>query len=137
MPEVLAIEEARFEFPWAEEDFIRCLRQRNAIGMVAERHEKIVGFMVYELHRDKLHILNLAVGQKSIGTGRALIDKLKDKLNSARRNRIECEVRESNIDAQCWLRSLGFKAISVFRDFYEEHTTEDAYYFQYKLEAAK
>jgi len=34
MPEVLDIESGSFEFPWSEEDFIRCLRQRNCIGMV-------------------------------------------------------------------------------------------------------
>ena len=49
MPEVLEIEQSSFEFPWTEEDFIRCLRQRNCIGMVAEYDEKVVGFMIYEL----------------------------------------------------------------------------------------
>lgn len=34
MQEVLEIEKSGFEFPWSEEDFIRCLRQRNCIGMV-------------------------------------------------------------------------------------------------------
>ena len=29
MPEVLQIEAASFEFPWLEDDFIRCLRQRK------------------------------------------------------------------------------------------------------------
>ena len=59
MPEVLDIEHASFEFPWSEEDFIRCLRQRNCIGMVAEHGERVVGFMIYELHKTKLHILEL------------------------------------------------------------------------------
>ena len=45
MPEVLQAEQASFEFPWTEEDFLRCLRQRNCIGMVAEQGEKVVGFM--------------------------------------------------------------------------------------------
>src|SRR5687768_6635477 len=45
MPEVLSIETQCFEFPWTEEDFLRCLRQRNCIGMVAEQGEKVVGFM--------------------------------------------------------------------------------------------
>src|ERR671912_367951 len=61
MPEVLAIEEQSFEFPWSEEDFIRCLRQRNCIGMVAEHNERVVGFMIYELHKTRLHVLNFAV----------------------------------------------------------------------------
>ena len=30
MPEILAIEDESFEFPWIEGDFIRCLRQRTA-----------------------------------------------------------------------------------------------------------
>src|SRR5215510_10144334 len=61
MPEVLAIEKHCFEFPWQDEDFIRCLRQRNCIGMVAEAGERVVGFMIYELHKSRLHILNFAV----------------------------------------------------------------------------
>ena len=44
MPEVLAIEHASFEFPWCEEEFLRVLRQRNCIGMVAEYGERVVGF---------------------------------------------------------------------------------------------
>ncbi|MDA8746115.1 ribosomal-protein-alanine N-acetyltransferase RimI, partial [Rubripirellula amarantea] len=48
MPAVLAIENKSFEFSWTEEDFIRCLRQRNCIGMVAEENDQVVGFMIYE-----------------------------------------------------------------------------------------
>ena len=61
MSDVLEIENSSFEFPWFEEDFIRCLRQRNCIGMVAEYDEHVVGFMIYELHKTRLHILNFAV----------------------------------------------------------------------------
>ena len=42
MPEVLDIERDSFEFPWSEEDFMRCLRQRNCIGMVAERGDRVI-----------------------------------------------------------------------------------------------
>ena len=51
MTDVLQIESQAFEFPWTEEDFIRCLRQRNCIGMVAEHEDQVVGFMIYELHK--------------------------------------------------------------------------------------
>ncbi|MFO1095060.1 MAG: hypothetical protein U0992_17400 [Planctomycetaceae bacterium] len=64
MPEVLKIERESFEFPWTDEDFMCCLRQRNCIGMVAEYDHQIVGFMVYELHKSRLHILNFAVGSE-------------------------------------------------------------------------
>ena len=43
MPEVLQTEQLSFEYAWNEEDFLRCLRQRNCIGMVAEHGEKVEG----------------------------------------------------------------------------------------------
>ncbi len=133
MQSVLEIERQSFEFAWSEDDFIRCLRQRNCIGMVAERNEEIVGFMIYELHKNNLHILNFAVHRdyRRLGVGRNMIEKLIAKLAFQRRNRIMLEVRESNLDAQLFFRSIGFRAISVLRDFYED-TTEDAYLMQYR-----
>ena len=75
MPEVLAIEHASFEYPWCEEEFLRVLRQRNCIGMVAEYGERIVGFMIYELHRNKIHVLDFATHPefRRRGVGRQMI----------------------------------------------------------------
>ena len=133
MPEVLAIEQANFEFSWSEDDFIRCLRQRNCIGMVAERHDEVVGFMIYELLKTRLHILNFAVlpEQQRTGVGTQMALKLIGKLTPDRRNRILLEVRETNLPAQKFFRSLGFLAVSVLRDFYDD-TTEDAYTMQFR-----
>ena len=61
MPDVLRAEGESFEYAWTEDDFLRCLRQRNCIGMVAEHGEKVVGFMIYELHKNKLQVLDFAV----------------------------------------------------------------------------
>src|SRR5215471_1645201 len=107
MPEVLAIEKQCFEFPWQDEDFIRCLRQRNCIGMVAEAGERVVGFMIYELHKSRLHILNFAVheGFRRRGVGCQMVAKLISKLSSHRRTRITLEVRETNLAAQLFFRA--------------------------------
>jgi len=133
MAEVLDIEARSFEFPWTEEDFIRCLRQRNCIGMVAECDEQVVGFMIYELHKSKLHILNFAVADdyQRRGVGTQMVAKLVGKLSHQRRNRILLEIRETNLAAQLFFRDAGFRATSVLRDFYED-TTEDAYLMQYR-----
>jgi ribosomal-protein-alanine N-acetyltransferase len=137
MPEVLAIEEHSFEFPWLEEDFIRCLRQRNCIGMVAEHNERVVGFMIYELHKSRLHILNFAVHEnfRRRGVGGQMVKKLSGKLSPQRRSRIMLEIRETNLPAQLFFRSLGFRAVSVLREFYED-TPEDAYLMQLRYSAA-
>jgi len=137
MPEVLDIEGQSFEFPWSEEDFIRCLRQRNCIGMVAEFEEQVVGFMIYELHKTRLHVLNFAVNPlfRRRAVGQAMMGKLVSKLSHQRRNRILLEVRETNLAAQLFFRNIGFRAVSVLRDFYDD-TTEDAYLMQFTYQPA-
>ena len=133
MPAVLDIEAESFEFPWLEEDFIRCLRQRNCIGMVVECDDRVVGFMVYELNKTRLHMLNFAVAPqfRRLGVGSQMLDKLIGKLSAQRRSRIMLEVRETNLAAQLFFRENGFRAVSVLRKYYED-TPEDAYLMQYR-----
>ena len=133
MPEVIATEDESFEFPWLEEDFIRCLRQRNCIGMVAEHEDRVVGFMIYELHNTRIHVLNFAVASDYLrrGVGSQMAAKLIAKLSSQRRSRIVLEVRETNLAAQLFFRENGFRAVSVLRAYYED-TPEDAYLMQYR-----
>ena len=134
MPEVLATEQESFEYSWTEEDFLRCLRQRNCIGMVAEQGERVVGFMIYELHKQKLHILNFAVHPmaRRYHVGRQMVSKLISKLSSHRRTRITLEVRETNLQAQLFFRAQHFRAVKVLRTFYED-SGEDAFLMQYRL----
>lgn len=117
MPEVLAIEHASYEFPWCEEEFLRVLRQRNCIGMVAECGERVVGFMIYELHKSRLQVLNLAVAPeyRRMGVGRQMVAKLVGKLSSHRRTKILLQTRESNLPAQLYFRALDFRAVEVVR----------------------
>ena len=134
MPEVLQAEQESFEYAWTEEDFLRCLRQRNCIGMVAEQGEKVVGFMIYELHKAKLHILNFAVSPacRRAGVGAQMVAKLISKLSSHRRTRITLEVRETNLPAQLFFRTQGFRAVRVLRAYYED-SGEDAYLMEYRF----
>ena len=134
MPEVLQTEQQSFEFAWTEEDFLRCLRQRNCIGMVAEQGEKVVGFMIYELHKAKLHILNFAVNPswRRTAVGGQMVAKLISKLSSHRRTRITLEVRETNLSAQLFFSRQGFRAVRVLRGYYED-SGEDAFVMQYQF----
>lgn len=134
MPEVLAIENDSFEFAWTEEDFLCCLRQRNCIGMVAERQERIVGFMIYELLKHQLHVLNFAVAPwvRRQGIGSQMVNKLIHKLSQQRRSEIFLEVRETNLAAQLFFRHQHMFASNVLRGYYED-TAEDAYQMRYLL----
>lgn len=152
MVEVLAIENQSFLFPWAEEVFLRYLRERNFIGMVATRSydnneitddEPILGYMVYELQKFSLNVINFAVAPQHRRThvGREMMDKLVSKLSSHRRTGITAEVTERNLLGQLFLRGLGFEYLKTHNNGFSvpdltESTglyQEDKYLFEYSL----
>ncbi len=121
MPQVIDIEADSFEFPWTDVDFTRCFKQRNAIGMIAESDEQVIGYMVYELYKTRLHIINFAVKKDSrlLGVGRKMVDKLKSKLSSQLRTRITLEVSEQNLSGQLFFQHMGFWATKVLKNHYD------------------
>ena len=136
MEQVLDIEKGAFGFPWSEDEFVRCLRRRNCIGMVAEGSYgsgRVLGFMIYELHKTRLHILNFAVAAEARrhGVGSQMVDKLIGKLSCERRTRLLVTVRDTNLGAHLFLRQMGFRASGVACDYYENG--DDAYCFEYLL----
>lgn len=143
MTDILRIELAAFsEFPWDEESFVRRLRQRNCIGMTAEANFagnlKIVGYMVYELHRERIVVLNFAVDPRfhRNGVGTAMVEKLKSKLSMNRRRCLALEARESNLDALNFFKSQGFRAVGLLPNYYEE-CNEDAVLMRYRMPTCK
>lgn len=132
MPEVLAIENASFEYPWCDEEFLRVLRHRNCIGMVAEHGDRIIGFMIYEMYKEHLEILNFATHPewRHKGVGRQMFAKLVDKLSSHRRTRLRLTIRESNVPGQLFFRHHGFQATGVLREHYQD-SGEDGYTMHY------
>ena len=118
MPDILRIEQESFENPWSESYFINALRNRNTIGMTAELlDEKIVGYMLYELHRDHLFLTNIAVDseRRFFGVGSTMQHKLFSKLSHERRRRIVTMVREENLGAQLFFQRLGYIATEVVK----------------------
>ena len=134
MQEVLKIESSSFDFPWVDDDFLCCLRQRNCIGMVAEHEHQVIGFMIYELYKSRIEILNFAVAPqiRRNGVGHKMILRMIDKLHQQRRSMISLYVRERNLPAQLFFRREGFRAESVIRNHYEE-TAEDAFLMVFHL----
>lgn len=134
MPEVLAIEDEAFEFPWPEEEFIKVLRQRNCIGMVAEYDEQVVSHMMYAIHPNRLELLSLAVKKKwrREQIGSRMIDKLLSKLHG-KRNKIQTLVRETNLPALLFLKSNRFLATDLRRNYYDEMREEDAIEMTFQL----
>ncbi|MEW4569294.1 GNAT family N-acetyltransferase [Tautonia sp. JC769] len=118
LPDVLAIEQASDPAPWCEEEFLRVLRQRNCIGMVAEADDRVLGFMIYTLHKSHLQVSKFAVTPEARrrGVGRQMMAKLVGKLGE-RRHRILINVPLSErCDGPMFLKAMGFIATAVFSD---------------------
>ena len=132
MDEVMKIEKRSFDHPWTEEEFMMHIRERNTIGAVIEDNTQIIGYMVYELHKGKLNLLNLAVKpiERRSGYGRQMVQRLIDKLEQQRRTTIECTISDNNLNAQLFLQSCGFKACRVIKDAWNG---SDAYLFRYRM----
>jgi len=92
--------------------------------------------MIYEIPRNRIHLLNVATSPdyRHRGVASQMVRKLIGKIAKQQRSRIVLEVRETNLPALLFFRALGFRATNILRNFYEE-MTEDAYRMQYCLPA--
>jgi len=132
--QVLGIEQACFEFPWTEEEFLQCLHQPNCLGMVAEYEGRVVGFVIYETPKNRIFVTNIATDPEfqRHGVARQMIQKLVAKMIYQRRQKIAIEIRETNLPALLCFRALGFRTALIRKNFYENQS-EDAYVLQYRL----
>lgn len=126
--EILAIERQSFPWPWAESTFRRALRASKVRSFVARnsRCDCVVGYMVLCYRTWSVGLENLAVGRdwRRQGIGTKLMEVAARKLRY--RPQIYARVREGNVDAQCFFRAHGFRAISILRNYYDD-TDEPAY----------
>lgn len=135
----LAIERASFPHPWEEEDFLRHLRERSIIGMVAEDGAtgRVVGYMMYTLHKTMLVVNNFAVAEdcRRQGVGDQMVAKLLGKLTSHRRSKIVWDVGLNNLNCQLFLREMGFTAVQYLHEHYTNTggAAEDGVRFEYRV----
>jgi len=126
MAEVMRIESDSFDSPWNGDDFMKMLRHRNVIGMIAEHADEIVGYSVHVLGDRHIDIANLAVRGdcRRTGIGRTIVSRLCAKMTT-RRPKIMADVREGSLAAQLFFRSMGFVATQIVRDRFDDG--QDAY----------
>lgn len=135
MTTIMRLEREIFEFPWDRKDFIRFLGPTpHSVGVIiAPKGGPIAGYMVYELGKGEIDILNLAIDaphrRKKIGM--RLINALKGNLGKEGRQCIVSKVRETNVSAQMFFRSLGFKIREIMTNYYEG-SKDDAYGMKYE-----
>lgn len=134
--DVLDIEHTANQDIWTEEELRDCLRQPDHIGLVAEYEDAIIGFCVYRLAPKSIKIFKLAVNPyyKRMGVGTAILNRIKKKMDIAKRKLLTTVVSERNIEGQLFLKACGLSCNKIEKGFFEK---DDGYIFQLKIKEEK
>lgn len=131
----LEIESENIEKFWGKRNFYEQLSKNFVKGYVVVKLNTLIGFIVYACGSKNLQILNLGIHSKfqKQGLGTLLVDRVKKRLNN---KYLTCNVRESNLNAQLFLKKKKFIATKVLKNYYcDEYAqeTENAYKFKYQI----
>jgi [ribosomal protein S18]-alanine N-acetyltransferase len=130
---ILEIEQHSFDTPWDAGTFEAALSRKTIVALVAERSGRIAGYCLYELHPDRMDVINLAVAPecRRRGVASAMINRMKAKLSREKRAILQVTISERNLVCQVFLRALGFRCVATLRDYFRD-SRDDAYAFEFR-----
>ena len=120
LPQVAAVEQLSYAFPWSENIFRDCLR----VGYTCRALDlsgRIIGYGVMSVGAGEAHILNVCVRNefRNLGFGRRLLEHLLERATAAGVAEAFLEVRPSNLAAIRLYQRLGFEQIGIRRGYYQ------------------
>lgn len=127
---VFEVEKTAFPIPWPISSFEEELKNILATYFVAEKNNKIVGYIGLWFVMDECHITNVAVHsefrQQKIAS--KLVSKMLEMCKEHLSTYVTLEVRKSNIPAQNLYKKFGFNEEARRKDYYKnpDNTREDA-----------
>lgn len=118
--EVLAIEQAAYEFPWTHGNFIDSLRAGHSAWTMRDAGGRLIAYAVVMIALDEAHLLNLTVAPacQRFGFGWRLLDAMAENARSYGARTMLLEVRPSNPAAQKMYARYGFVRIGTRRGYY-------------------
>ncbi len=126
-PLLAAIERRCFGDPWSAAAFEDIFRSPTGIGIVAERDQDILGYLVARVVAGEAEILNLAVlpEVRRRGLGQDLLEAGLAAVTRAGARETFLEVREHNLPALGLYQRRGFRPVGL-RARYYRNPVEDA-----------
>ncbi len=125
---VLALQKKCFAHPWSADLVRRELTHEWSTVLVAEDEEKqLVGFLIFWLVHDEVHILNIATDPalRRRGVAKTLLVQALQTGRSKGCRLATLEVRRSNLAALELYRAFGFRSVGVRPNYYVDEG-EDA-----------
>ena len=127
LPEVMEVERRAFAHPWSAELLRRELTHDWSTILLALEGGRVVGFVIFWVVVDEIHVLNVAVDpvHRRRGIARILLAELLDRGRANGLSMATLEVRRSNEAALALYAGLGFRNVGVRKGYYVEER-EDA-----------
>jgi ribosomal-protein-alanine N-acetyltransferase len=132
LEEVMKIQRVSFRNPWSLELFRREMSHDWSTILLAEQSPEpgdaqLLGFLIFWLVHDEIHILNVATAPEGRrrGVARELLGTALERARIHRCTLATLEVRRSNEAALELYRSFGFRAVGIRPNYYVEEG-EDA-----------
>ncbi|HWV37439.1 MAG TPA: ribosomal protein S18-alanine N-acetyltransferase [Vulgatibacter sp.] len=127
LPEVMEVERRAFAHPWSAELLRRELTHDWSTILLALEGGHIVGFVIFWVVVDEIHVLNVAVdpAHRRRGIARILMAELLERGRAGGLSMATLEVRRSNEPALALYEALGFRNVGVRKGYYVEER-EDA-----------
>lgn len=127
LEEVMKIEEELFAVPWTKEGFFTFLTRNDAMFLVVEEKEKILGYCGLLMVLDEGDVLNVAVrkDRQREGIGNFLMESMMRLASERGIDIIHLEVRKSNETAIRLYERLGFLRDGLRKGYYTD-PVEDA-----------
>jgi ribosomal-protein-alanine N-acetyltransferase len=129
---VMEIEKDGFKHPWSRELIERELANAwsqilLACDLDSPGAERVLGYIVFWLVHDEIHVLNVATALEARrrGVGRALMAAAENAGRSRGARISTLEVRRSNEAAIALYRAIGYRQVGVRPNYYAEEN-EDA-----------
>ena len=125
--QVAALEASNFSIPWSEKDFFNQLQNKNALYLVAEKGETILGVCGFTESFGEADIYNVSVDKSNRNEGIAtmLLTTLLEEGYKRGITAFTLEVRAGNAGAIHLYEKLGFVQEGIRPGFYER-PKEDA-----------
>lgn len=118
---VMEIENANFSKPWTETGFFTFLIRDDTLFLVAAEEDRILGYCGIVMAQEEGDITNVSVAKnvQNMGIGQRLMEELLIRTKEKGIQKIFLEVRESNQQAIHVYEKIGFKQISIRKNYYE------------------
>lgn len=122
--QVYCLEESIFSIPWSKKSFENSMKQKDTLFIVAEKEEKIIGYLGMYIFFEQADISNVAVAKayRRQQVARRLLAYILVEAKSRGVKNVTLEVRETNVAAIKLYENMGFCEAGIRKNYYKEPT---------------